>query len=77
MRGNFFKISKYEEKHVNLGGLNRFSYVQFLVFCTDVCMPAYVCSWCTVVSLLLYGNPQWAYKPTDADVSLPFPPRRQ
>lgn len=38
MRGNFFKISKYEEKHVNLGGLNRFSYVQFLVFCTDVCI---------------------------------------
>lgn len=40
-------------------------------------MPAYVCSWCTVVSLSLYDDPQWAYKPTDADVSLPFPLSRQ
>lgn len=77
-----FKISKYEEKQVNLGGLNRFSYVQVLFCCMcpsvhlEICTLLCVCSWCTVVSLLLYVNTWWAYKPTDAEVSLAFPDSR-
>lgn len=77
-----FKISRDEETQVNVGGLHRFSSVQVLFCCVypcvhlEVCMLQCVCSWCTVVSLLLYGDTQWADKPRDGDVSLAFPVSR-
>lgn len=45
MRDNFKKISRYEEKHVYLGGLNRLAMCRFsFAVCMCVCMFPLYCS---------------------------------
>lgn len=58
MRDNFL-MSRYEEKHVNLGGLNRVSYVQVLFCSVCVCLCVYACVYMfpAYCIFLLYGNP--------------------